>query len=32
MGGFDFSPWAAILAVQFVIVPLLTYLVTALVR
>ena len=31
-GGLDFSPWVAIIAVQFVIVPLLTYLVSALVR
>jgi YggT family protein len=26
VGGLDFSPWAAILVVEFVIVPLLTYL------
>ena len=32
LGGMDFSPWAAILAVQFVIVPLLTYLILAVVR
>lgn len=32
LGGMDFSPWAAILAVQFVIVPLLTYLALALAR
>ena len=32
VGGMDFSPWVAILAVQFVIVPLLGYLVLAVVR
>jgi YggT family protein len=32
MGGLDFSPWAAILVVQFVIVPVLRYLVITLVR
>ena len=32
MGGIDFSPWAAILAVEFVIVPLLSYLILAVVR
>ena len=32
MGGIDFSPWAAILLVQFVIVPVLKYLVITLVR
>jgi len=32
MGGLDFSPWAAILVVQFVIVPVLKYLVITLVR
>lgn len=32
VGGFDFSPWVAILAVQFGIVPLLMYLVLAVVR
>jgi uncharacterized protein YggT (Ycf19 family) len=32
MGGLDFSPWAAILVVEFVIVPVLRYLVLAFVR
>lgn len=32
VGGIDFSPWAALLAVQFVIVPVLTYLVSLLAR
>ncbi|MDR3685687.1 MAG: YggT family protein [Coriobacteriia bacterium] len=32
MGGIDFSPWAAILVVQFVIVPVLRYLVITVVR
>ena len=32
LGGFDFSPWAAILAVQFVMVPVLTYLILAVVH
>jgi uncharacterized protein YggT (Ycf19 family) len=32
VGGIDFSPWVAILAVQFVIVPVLTTLILAVVR
>lgn len=32
MGGLDFSPWAAILVVEFVIVPVLRYVVIAVVR